>query len=144
MSEPMSTPRRSSYSAINTAADTLALVDQCRAALSQTSGKLSRAALVTAAVEHYAATLADEGHPIDAVDGDQLTDLARSKNITLTQLSLAWLLAQKDYIVPIPGSKNSNRVAQNLAAAHLDLTASDLALITELVPAGPLRPRPTY
>ena len=53
MSEPMSTPRRSSYSTINTAADTLALVDQCRAALSQTSGKLSRAALVTAAVEHY-------------------------------------------------------------------------------------------
>lgn len=75
----MSTPRRSSYSTINTTAETLALVDQCRAALSQTSGTLSRAALVTAAVEHYAASLADEGHPIDAVDVDQFTDLAGTK-----------------------------------------------------------------
>lgn len=79
MSESMSTPRRSSYSTINTTADTLALVDQCRAALRQTSGKLSRAALVAAAVEHYAASLADEGHPVDAVDVDQLTDLSGTK-----------------------------------------------------------------
>lgn len=75
----MNTPRRSSYSSINTSVDTLALIDQCRAALSQTSGTLSRVALVTAAVEHYAATLAKEGHPVDAVDVDEFADLAGTK-----------------------------------------------------------------
>ncbi|MER5618575.1 aldo/keto reductase [Streptomyces sp. NPDC002215] len=52
----------------------------------------------------------------------------------LSQLALAWLLAQKDYIVPIPGSRNPGRVAQNTAAANLVLTADDLARITEIAP----------
>jgi aryl-alcohol dehydrogenase-like predicted oxidoreductase len=42
-------------------------------------------------------------------------------------VALAWLLARKDYIVPIPGSRNADRVAQNVAAADLELTAEDLA-----------------
>ncbi|MET8856026.1 aldo/keto reductase [Streptomyces sp. NPDC004579] len=42
-----------------------------------------------------------------------------SEDATLAQLALAWLLAQKDYIVPIPGSRNPGRVAQNIAAAYL-------------------------
>ncbi|WP_219508149.1 aldo/keto reductase [Nonomuraea ceibae] len=48
---------------------------------------------------------------------------------TLSQLGLAWLLAQKPYIVPIPGSRNTDRVAENIAAADLALTAEDLAAI---------------
>ncbi|MER5619277.1 aldo/keto reductase [Streptomyces sp. NPDC002215] len=52
----------------------------------------------------------------------KLTELAESKGATLSQLALAWLLAQKDYIVPIPGSRNPDRVAQN-TAADLTLTA---------------------
>ena len=62
--------------------------------------------------------------------------LAAEQDATLSQLALAWLLAQRDYIVPIPGSRNPGRVAQNIAAAELVLTAADLARIAELVPNG--------
>jgi hypothetical protein len=66
----------------------------------------------------------------------ELTTLADSKGVTLSQLALAWLLAKKDYIVPIPGSRNPERVAQNVAAADLKLTADDLARIDEIAPEG--------
>ncbi len=67
---------------------------------------------------------------------DQLTDLAESRGASLAQLALAWLLAQEDYIVPIPGSRNPERVAQNIAAAGLTLTAEDLARIDGIAPDG--------
>jgi aryl-alcohol dehydrogenase-like predicted oxidoreductase len=70
----------------------------------------------------------------------RLTDLAQSKGATLSQLSIAWLLAQKDCIVPIPGSRNPDRVAQNTAAANLTLTEADLALINEIAPTGGVIP----
>ncbi|WP_402464488.1 aldo/keto reductase [Isoptericola aurantiacus] len=66
----------------------------------------------------------------------QLTDLAESKGATLAQLSLAWLLAQRDDIVPIPGSRNADRVAQNIAAADVALSIDDLARIDEIAPDG--------
>ncbi|MFC3574376.1 aldo/keto reductase [Streptomyces yaanensis] len=67
---------------------------------------------------------------------NELTKLAESKGVSLSQLALAWLLAKKDYIVPIPGSRNPERVAQNIAAADLRLTADDLARIDEIAPDG--------
>lgn len=67
---------------------------------------------------------------------EQLTDVARSKQATLSQLALAWLLARNKCIVPIPGSRNPDRVAQNVGAAELDLTEQDLARIAEIVPDG--------
>jgi len=67
---------------------------------------------------------------------DELTKLADSKGATLAQLSIAWLLAQKDYIVPIPGSRNPKRVAQNIAAAELELSAADLERIAQIAPDG--------
>ncbi|MFC5802676.1 aldo/keto reductase [Streptomyces formicae] len=67
---------------------------------------------------------------------DELTKFAESKCATLSQLALAWLLAKKDYIAPIPGSRNPERVAQNIASADLDLTADDLAQIDALAPDG--------
>ncbi|WP_129787210.1 aldo/keto reductase [Promicromonospora panici] len=66
----------------------------------------------------------------------RLGELAASKGVTLSQLALAWLLAQKDYIVPIPGSRNQERVAQNVAAAGITLSEEDLALIAEIAPDG--------
>lgn len=66
----------------------------------------------------------------------QLTELAAAKGITVSQLGLAWILAQRDYIVPIPGSRNPDRVAQNVAAAEIALTAEDLARIAEIAPGG--------
>jgi aryl-alcohol dehydrogenase-like predicted oxidoreductase len=66
----------------------------------------------------------------------QLTALAESKGIKVTQLALAWLLAQGDDIVPIPGTRRPERVAENAAAADVVLTAEDLARIGEIVPEG--------
>lgn len=66
----------------------------------------------------------------------RLGELAADKGATLSQLALAWLLAQKDYIVPIPGSRNQERVVQNIAAAGIKLTEEDLARIAEIAPDG--------
>ncbi|MFJ8001910.1 aldo/keto reductase [Streptomyces sp. NPDC096310] len=66
----------------------------------------------------------------------QLTALADAKGITVTQLALAWLLAQGDDIVPIPGTRSPQRVAENAAAAHVTLTAQDLARVQEILPQG--------
>jgi aryl-alcohol dehydrogenase-like predicted oxidoreductase len=66
----------------------------------------------------------------------QLTELAGGKGITITQLALAWLLAQGSDIVPIPGTRKPERLAENAAAADVELSASDLARIEEILPEG--------
>lgn len=66
----------------------------------------------------------------------ELTALAETKNASLSQLALAWLLAQREYIVPIPGSRSATRVAENTAATDLALTADDLARIQAIIPDG--------
>jgi aryl-alcohol dehydrogenase-like predicted oxidoreductase len=66
----------------------------------------------------------------------QLTKLAEQKGIEVTQLALAWLLAQGDDVVPIPGTRSPERMAENAAAAGVDLTADDLARIHEILPDG--------
>ncbi len=66
----------------------------------------------------------------------RLTTLAESKGVTVTQLALAWLLAQGDDIVPIPGTRSPRRVAENVAAAYVDLTPGDLVRIQEILPRG--------
>jgi aryl-alcohol dehydrogenase-like predicted oxidoreductase len=66
----------------------------------------------------------------------QLTALAERKGIKVTQLALAWLLAQGDDIVPIPGTRRPGRLAENAAAADVTLTSEDLARIDEILPEG--------
>lgn len=66
----------------------------------------------------------------------QLTELAAAKGVTLAQLALAWTLAERDFIVPIPGSRNPGRVAENVAAGDIALTAQDLSRIAAVAPAG--------
>jgi aryl-alcohol dehydrogenase-like predicted oxidoreductase len=66
----------------------------------------------------------------------QLAELADGKGITITQLALAWLLAQGSDIVPIPGTRKPGRLAENAAAADVELTASDLARIEQILPEG--------
>jgi aryl-alcohol dehydrogenase-like predicted oxidoreductase len=66
----------------------------------------------------------------------ELTALAATKGVTVTQLALAWLLAQGDDIVPIPGTRSARRVAENVAAAFVTLTADDLTRIREVLPHG--------
>jgi aryl-alcohol dehydrogenase-like predicted oxidoreductase len=53
-----------------------------------------------------------------------------------TQLALAWLLAQGDDIVPIPGTRRPERLEQNVAAANVQLTDADLTRIEEILPEG--------
>jgi aryl-alcohol dehydrogenase-like predicted oxidoreductase len=60
---------------------------------------------------------------------DLLGRVAESKSATQAQVALAWLLAQKPWIVPIPGTRRLARLEENLGAADVDLTADDLAAI---------------
>ena len=66
----------------------------------------------------------------------QLEDLAKSKGGTVSQLALAWLLAQGDDIVPIPGTRRIERLEENMGAADLVLSADDLAQINRVLPDG--------
>ncbi|MET0495117.1 MAG: aldo/keto reductase [Actinoplanes sp.] len=65
-----------------------------------------------------------------------LGELAESRGITVAQLALAWLLAQGEDIVPIPGTRSPQRLAENVGAAGVTLTPADLARIQELLPQG--------
>ena len=67
---------------------------------------------------------------------EQLARLAESKGISVTQLALAWLLARGENIVPIPGTRNETRLAENVAAADLSFTSEDLARVHEILPEG--------
>ncbi len=60
---------------------------------------------------------------------DALGKIAESRNATRAQIALAWLLAQKPWIVPIPGTTKLHRLEENLGAASITLSASDLAEI---------------
>jgi len=60
---------------------------------------------------------------------DLLMRIAGEKNATPAQIALAWLLAQKPWIVPIPGTTKLHRLEENLGAADIELTADDLAEI---------------
>ncbi|HEY4018001.1 MAG TPA: aldo/keto reductase [Pseudonocardiaceae bacterium] len=66
----------------------------------------------------------------------QLTALANDKGMSVTQLAIAWVLAQGEDIVPIPGTRRPARVDENIAAAKIRLTAEDLALLNEILPDG--------
>lgn len=57
---------------------------------------------------------------------DLLAAIARRKNATPAQIALAWLLAQKPWIVPIPGTTKLSRVEENIGAATVELTPDDL------------------
>ena len=55
-----------------------------------------------------------------------LLGIAERKKATPAQIALAWLLAQKPWIVPIPGTTKLHRLEENLGAAAIELTADDL------------------
>jgi len=57
---------------------------------------------------------------------DVLREIAARKQVTPAQIALAWLLAQKPWIVPIPGTKQLHRLEENLGAASVELTSEEL------------------
>jgi aryl-alcohol dehydrogenase-like predicted oxidoreductase len=67
---------------------------------------------------------------------DRVRALAAERGVTPAQLALAWVLAQGDDVVPIPGTRRVSRLEENVGAAEVTLTADDLAALTDAVPAG--------
>jgi len=68
---------------------------------------------------------------------DRVAALAEEKGVTPAQLTLAWVLAQGEDIVPIPGTKRRSYLEQNAAATEVELSEDDLARLDELpAPAG--------
>ena len=61
---------------------------------------------------------------------EEVKKIAEAKGATAGQVALAWLLAQKPWIVPIPGTTKPHRLAENAAAADVELTADDVAALT--------------
>jgi aryl-alcohol dehydrogenase-like predicted oxidoreductase len=60
---------------------------------------------------------------------DLLTAFAQEKGVSAAQISLAWMLHKKDFIVPIPGSRRLDRIEENLGAADVELTDAEFARI---------------
>ena len=58
-------------------------------------------------------------------------DIAGKKEVTPSQIALSWVLAQKPWIVPIPGTTKIERLKENLGAAEVQLSAPELASINE-------------
>ncbi len=72
---------------------------------------------------------APEALKVNRVLVDLVRDVATRKGATPAQIALAWLLAQRLWIVPIPGTTKLHRLEENLGAAAVELTASDLQTI---------------
>jgi len=68
---------------------------------------------------------------------ERVREIAEEKGITPSQLALAWVLAQGDDIVPIPGTKHRAYLEENVAAVDGELTAEDLERIEAAFPKGP-------
>jgi aryl-alcohol dehydrogenase-like predicted oxidoreductase len=64
---------------------------------------------------------------------DVLGQIADQKKVTRAQIALAWLLAQKPWIVPIPGTTKLHRLEESLSAANVELTTDDLRQIENAI-----------
>jgi aryl-alcohol dehydrogenase-like predicted oxidoreductase len=67
---------------------------------------------------------------------ERVIEIAGEKDVTPSQLALAWLLRQGDDIVPIPGTKRRKYLEENLAAAEIELSDEDMARLEDAAPRG--------
>ena len=67
---------------------------------------------------------------------DAVAAMAQEKGCTPAQLALAWVLAQGDDMVPIPGTRSTARLEENLDAAHIALDEADLSRLESIMPKG--------
>jgi len=70
---------------------------------------------------------------------DRLSEIAARKKLTPAQIALAWLLARKPWIVPIPGTTKLARLDENIGAATVELTTNDLREIEEVLSKIPVQ-----
>jgi aryl-alcohol dehydrogenase-like predicted oxidoreductase len=84
--------------------------------------------------------LSPENIKANLVFVDLIKDVAQRKNVTPAQVALAWILTQKPWIVPIPGTTKIERLIENLGAASFELTSNELQEIeiaaTKIKPVG--------
>ena len=66
----------------------------------------------------------------------RIEEIARNLNVTNAQIALAWLLAQGNDVVPIPGTRKISRLEENLGAIDISLNADDLATLEDAAPIG--------
>ncbi|HEY3249558.1 MAG TPA: aldo/keto reductase [Ignavibacteria bacterium] len=66
----------------------------------------------------------------------RLEEIAKEKGCTKAQLALAWVMAQRDFIVPIPGTKKVKYLEENIGAVNITLSGEDLRRIHEIAPIG--------
>ncbi|HVZ01432.1 MAG TPA: aldo/keto reductase [Dongiaceae bacterium] len=69
---------------------------------------------------------------------DKVAEIARAKQVTPAQIALAWILAQKPWIVPIPGTTKLHRLEENIGAAAVSLSAADLRDLEQAIAAIPV------
>ena len=85
-------------------------------------------------LEGAANTRFDEKNlPANMILKNRLIEIAADKRVTAAQLALAWLLAQKPFIVPIPGVSKLERVKENVRAAEIDLSAQEMDEINHIL-----------
>ena len=79
-----------------------------------------------------------QGETLSKNDGlvETLESLAARENCTPAQLALAWLLAQRDFVVPLPGSKQRRWLEENVKAVDLKPSAETLAALDRAFPPG--------
>jgi aryl-alcohol dehydrogenase-like predicted oxidoreductase len=91
------------------------------------TGKIDESTTITSTDFRFALPrFAPEARKANKAWVDLLAAIAARKKVTPAQLALAWLLAQKPWIVPIPGTTKLQRLEENIGAAALELTADDL------------------
>ena len=81
---------------------------------------------------------AEDNRKANAVLVQRLSAIAQAKGATPAQIAIAWLLAQRPWIVPIPGTTKAHRLKENLGAQAVILTTGDLAEIAEALDAIPV------
>ncbi len=67
---------------------------------------------------------------------DKVAELAAARGVKPSQLALAWVLAQGEHLVPIPGTKQRKYLEENVAAVNLALTQAELLELDAIFPAG--------
>jgi aryl-alcohol dehydrogenase-like predicted oxidoreductase len=82
---------------------------------------------------------AEEARQVNAKLVGLIGQIAERKHATPAQVALAWLLAQKPWIVPIPGTRKLQRVEENIGGAEIELTASDLRELAGLLATQPVQ-----
>lgn len=81
---------------------------------------------------------ADEAREANHHLAQLIGEVARRKNATPAQVALAWLLAQKPWIAPIPGTTKLHRLEENIGGAGIELTAADLQELAEVMARVPV------